>query len=42
MTKICLVEDEESLVELIKFNLEMEGYQVDVYKNGRKAISEYH
>ena len=39
MTKICLVEDEESLVELIKFNLELEGYQVEVYKNGRKAIS---
>jgi two-component system alkaline phosphatase synthesis response regulator PhoP len=40
MTKICLVEDEESLVELIKFNLELEGYHVDVYKNGRKAISD--
>ena len=39
MTKICLVEDEESLVELIKFNLELEGYQVEEYKNGRKAIS---
>lgn len=39
MTKICLVEDEESLVELIKFNLELEGHQVEVYKNGRKAIS---
>ena len=39
MTKICLVEDEESLVELIKFNLELEGYHVEVYKNGRKAIS---
>lgn len=39
MIKICLVEDEESLVELIKFNLELEGYLVEVYKNGRKAIS---
>lgn len=39
MIKICLVEDEESLVELIKFNLELEGYQVEEYKNGRKAIS---
>lgn len=39
MINICLVEDEESLVELIKFNLELEGYQVEVYKNGRKAIS---
>lgn len=39
MIKICLVEDEESLVELIKFNLDLEGYQVEVYKNGRKAIS---
>ena len=39
MTKICLVEDEESLVELIKFNLDLEGYHVEVYKNGRKAIS---
>ena len=39
MIKICLVEDEESLVELIKFNLDLEGYHVEVYKNGRKAIS---
>lgn len=39
MPTICLVEDEESLVDLIKFNLELEGFQVEVFQNGREAIS---
>ena len=40
MPKICLIEDEESLVELIKFNLELEGYSVNVFQNGQRAIDE--
>ena len=38
MPEICLIEDEESLVELIKFNLELEDYSVKVFQNGQKAI----
>ncbi len=35
MQKICLVEDEKSLSEMIRLNLEMDGYHVDVYDNGQ-------
>lgn len=38
MPRICLIEDEESLVELIKLNLELEGFEVFVLSNGRLAI----
>lgn len=38
MKKICLVEDEESLSDLIKMNLELEGYHVDVIKHGTEAF----
>ena len=37
MQKICLVEDEKSLSEMIRLNLEMDGFQVDVYDNGQMA-----
>lgn len=37
MQKICLVEDEKSLSDMIRLNLEMDGYQVDVYDNGQEA-----
>jgi two-component system alkaline phosphatase synthesis response regulator PhoP len=33
-TRILLVEDEEHLVEVIKLNLELEGYEVEVADNG--------
>ena len=36
--RILLVEDEESLREAIKVNLEMEGYFVEVVGDGKKAI----
>ena len=36
--RILLVEDEESIRTLLKFNLEMEGYEVLVVGNGKKAI----
>lgn len=35
MQKICLVEDEKSLSEMIRLNLEMDGYQVDIYDDGQ-------
>lgn len=37
MQKICLVEDEKSLSEMIRLNLEMDGFQVDIYDNGQTA-----
>lgn len=37
-TRILLAEDEEHLQEAIKLNLEMEGYQVVVVGDGRKAL----
>lgn len=38
MLRVCLVEDEQSLVELITFNLEMEGYHVQCFSDGQKAL----
>ena len=40
MHKICLVEDEKSLSEMIRLNLEMDGYHVEVYDNGQNAKSD--
>ena len=37
MKNICLIEDEETIVELIKLNLELEGYKVSSFNHGRKA-----
>lgn len=37
MKNICLIEDEENIVELIKLNLEIEGFKVSSFQNGRKA-----
>jgi len=36
---ILLVEDEESLMEVIRFNLEMEGYTVTGAVNGKDALN---
>lgn len=38
MSKIVLVEDEKSLSEMIKMNLELDGFIVDVYDDGQKAF----
>ena len=35
---ILLVEDEESLQDIIKLNLELEGYEVTSVANGSKAL----
>ena len=38
MKKILVVDDEAYIVELVKFNLEKEGYQVIVASDGRNAL----
>ncbi len=38
MMRVCLVEDEQSLIELISLNLEMEGYHVQCYSDGQTAL----
>jgi two-component system alkaline phosphatase synthesis response regulator PhoP len=38
MAKICLVEDEKSLSDLIRMNLELEGFEVVSYDNGKAAF----
>ncbi len=40
MQKVCLIEDEKSLSEMIRLNLELDGFQVDVYDNGFIAKNE--
>lgn len=37
--KILLVEDEESLLDIIKLNLELEGYDVTSVNNGKLALN---
>lgn len=38
MKKICLVEDEESLSDLIRMNLELDGYSVETIVHGTEAF----
>ena len=37
--KILVVDDEESLCEILKFNLELEGYEVDVAYSAEQALA---
>ena len=37
MKRICLIEDEKSIVDLIKLNLELEGYNVKSINHGKRA-----
>lgn len=39
--RILLVEDEESLQDIIKLNLELEGYEVSAVNNGKAALEEF-
>jgi two-component system, OmpR family, alkaline phosphatase synthesis response regulator PhoP len=39
MSRILIVEDEEHLANGLRFNLEAEGYEVDVTDNGESAIA---
>lgn len=36
--KILLVDDEEDIIDIIKYNLEKEDYQVDTASNGKQAV----
>lgn len=38
--KVLLVDDEQDIIELLKYNLEREGYQVATALNGRDAIKQ--
>ena len=38
MIRILLVEDEDAIRDLLKLNLELEGYEIDAVANGRDAI----
>ena len=38
MYRICLVEDEQSLRDMISLNLELEGYTVETYADGAQAL----
>ena len=38
-TKILVVDDEVSIVEILKYNLELEGYIVDTASSGAEALS---
>ncbi|EGW38324.1 response regulator transcription factor [Desulfosporosinus sp. OT] len=38
MATILVVDDEEPILELLRFNLEKEGYQVSVAKDGKEAL----
>jgi two-component system alkaline phosphatase synthesis response regulator PhoP len=37
-TRILIVDDEEDLCEILKYNLETEGYQVDTANSGEEAL----
>ena len=37
MMNICLIEDEENIVELVRLNLEIEGFTVRSFQNGMRA-----
>ena len=39
--RILLVEDEESLQDIIKLNLELDGYEVVAVNNGKLALEEF-
>lgn len=41
MKKILLVEDEESLINVLELNLEMEGYLVTIARDGEEALKEF-
>jgi len=39
--KICIVEDEPSLLDLIRLNLEIEGHQISTFNNGSEALKSF-
>jgi two-component system alkaline phosphatase synthesis response regulator PhoP len=41
MKKILLIEDEESLINVLELNLELENYEVIIARNGEEAIASF-
>jgi two-component system alkaline phosphatase synthesis response regulator PhoP len=41
MISICLVEDEKSLRDMIQLNLELEGYTVTAFQDGKEALNTF-
>lgn len=39
MTKVLIVEDEENILEALRYNLEREGYAVDAAADGERALA---
>lgn len=39
MQRILVVDDEESICEILQFNLEVEGYEVEVAYSAEEALS---
>ena len=42
MARVLVVEDEANLAKGIQFNLELEGYEVDVIGDGTEALARLH
>jgi two-component system, OmpR family, alkaline phosphatase synthesis response regulator PhoP len=42
MKRICIVEDEESIGELLRMNLEMENFEVKLFNHGGRALQNMH
>lgn len=38
MSAVCVIEDESSIREMIKMNLELEGFTVTTYEHGKEAL----
>ena len=41
VVRILIVEDEESLADSVRYNLEREGYQISVATDGRRAVEKF-
>lgn len=42
MSKICVVEDESSLAEMVRLNLELESHTVELIQDGAEALATFH
>ena len=40
--KILVVDDEKSIADIVKFNLEKEGYTIDLAFDGEEAVNKVH
>ena len=37
-TKVLLVDDEQDIIEFVKYNLEREGYWIETANNGKRSL----